>query len=41
MSLADVVDGRAEKPMVEPEERVFQRFGFDCEAIQFTILVSA
>lgn len=40
MSLTDVMDDEVEKSMVAPEERVFQRFGLDCEEIQFSILVS-
>lgn len=38
VSLMDVVDDEVEKSMVAPEERVFQRFGLDCEEIQFSIL---
>lgn len=40
VSLASVVDDGVLVPMVAPEERVFQRFGLNCEEIEFSILVS-
>ena len=40
VSLADIVDHRAEGLMIAPEERVFWGFGLDYDEIQFSILVS-
>lgn len=40
VSLVEIVESRAEGLMVAPEERVFRRFGLNCDEIQFSILVS-